>query len=307
MPGHRCSRPSRDAEEQCPLVLSHYTSTAALKSMLKSPDGGLRLWDSATMSDPDEGRTTGHGAMLVEVLSDTFGEDSWMWRRYAAAHIGCFVGTTRGTSGAVGYRTIDAGDDLLFWRLYGDQCRGVSLTIPDHVCGPLLGQSVVHRVTYGDQPLIPISGREVERVLRAIDKLRTRALEAGEWPEIQKAVIRQLDQLFITRFLHKRSHYELEQEYRAVVFVGDETDDVGPSVEVSGRGTDVQGGVRRTWIQIPEFGCERIFTTASQINIGSNVPDAKNVKKDLTAMVTALGKNPKVIAIRISEIGYRPR
>ena len=129
------------------------------------------------MNDPDEGSTTSEGEMLLDVLNDDFGEDSWLWRRYAIAHIGCFVGTTRGEGGAVGYGVIDVGDDLLFWRLYGDQCRGVSLTMPPHVCGPLLGTSVVQKVTYRDEPPMPTNRGDVVGVLRELDRLRHQGLE----------------------------------------------------------------------------------------------------------------------------------
>ena len=280
-----------------PLHLSHYTSTAALTSMLTSSDGGLRLWDSATMNDPDEGSTTSEGEMLLDVLNDDFGEGSWLWHRYAIAHIGCFVGTTRGEGGAVGYRVIDVGDDLLFWRLYGDQCRGLSLTMPPHVCGPLLGTSVVQKVTYRDEPPMPTNRRDVVGVLREVDRLRHQGLETGAWPEMQQGVIRLLDRLFVKRFLHKRSHYEMEQEYRAVVFAGREEDDVAPSTPIVRRGSQIRGGVERTWVQIPEFDRQGIFTTNSQITIGSNVPSADNVRVELVGMLERLGKDPHVIQI----------
>ena len=60
--------------------------------MLQDPDGGLRLSDSGTMNDPDEGQTTKDDRMFANLLEEQFGEESWLRRRYRSAHIGCFVG-----------------------------------------------------------------------------------------------------------------------------------------------------------------------------------------------------------------------
>ena len=103
-------------QESSSLHLAQYTSLEAMISMLQTPGGGLRLSDSSTMNDPEEGRATSDGRSFLRLLGEEFGKDSWPWRRYSSAHIGCFVGITRGDE-----HIIDAGDDLLFWRLYRER------------------------------------------------------------------------------------------------------------------------------------------------------------------------------------------
>ena len=108
--------------------LAHYTTLEAVISMLQSPNGGLRLSDSSTMNDPEEGCATRDGRSIRHLLGDEFEKDSWPRRRYDHAHICCFVGVDRGAEADV-----EAGDDLLFWRLYGNECRGLSITLSPHL------------------------------------------------------------------------------------------------------------------------------------------------------------------------------
>ena len=104
--------------------LAHYTTLEAVISMLQSPKGGLRLSDSSTMNDPEEGCATRDGRHIRHLLDDEFEQDSWPRRRYDHAHVCCFVGVDRGAK-----NDVEPGDDLLFWRLYGNDCRGLSMGI----------------------------------------------------------------------------------------------------------------------------------------------------------------------------------
>ena len=201
------------------VLLAHYTSLEALISMIQGPNGGLRLSDSSTMNDPDEGRTSSDGKEFFGMLKEEFGETSWPWRRYSAAHICCFVGVSRGAIRESHERLIDPGNDLLFWRLYGNECRGVSITIAAHESKRLVSSSLVQKVIYADDPPSKVSLAELMALLRDLNEFREEARDADVWSEVCSKVLPLCDRMFGQRFLHKHSHYEMEREYRAVEFL----------------------------------------------------------------------------------------
>lgn len=279
------------------LHLAHYTSLEAIVSMLQDIDGGLRLSDTSTMNDPEEGRATTESSFILHVLTEEFGTESWLWRRYGAANVCCFVGIEH-----AGEQTISPGDDLLYWRLYGNDCRGVSITMPPHVASDLEQKSIVNRVTYTDEEPLRIDWREFSALLRDLDELRAEAKRVGVWADVGSDVLKVCDQIFKQRFLRKRSHYEMEREYRTVVFASDE----GDNGKFSKRGRHVQYGRVRCYVQIPELGCEKIFTTNSQVTIGSNVPEAENAREAIRGLICGW-KTIGGVSIKVSNIAYRPR
>lgn len=281
--------------------LAHYTSLEAIVSMLQDSAGGLRLSDSATMNDPDEGRATADGRLLHRLLKDPATPD-WVRRRYESAYICCFVGVDIGSA-----ERIDAGDDLLFWRLYGHECRGISIRMPPHLSDELVASSVIRRVDYTDEPPVQIDLGSMSAVLQGLDGLRTRALSADLWGSVCEDVLPSCDRLFGERFLHKRRHYEMEREYRAVVFDTPDDTETRKSAEVASRGTHVQFGLCRRFVQLRQLNCEAILTTNSQITIGSNVPDAGEARQVVSGLVKARELPHDVIRIRVSKMRYRPR
>ena len=290
---------SESEDDELSLPLAHYTSLEAMVSMLQAPDGGLRLSDTSTMNDPEEGRATSEGSFVLHLLQDKMGENSWVSKRYGAAHVCCFVGIER-TDG----RTIDAGDDLLFWRLYGIDCKGVSITIPPYVSRRLVERSMVGRVTYADELSMQMDWSALLRFLKDLEELHSRAVDAHVWSKISAEVLVACDPLFKQRFLWKRSHYEMEQEYRAVVFLsGDDEEDARYSI----RGKHVQYGRVRQYVQIPELKCVSILTTGSQITIGSNVPEPDNARDALREVIKGSAAIPGAVSIRVSKVMYRSR
>ena len=268
-------------------------------SMLRAPDGGLRLSDTSTMNDPEEGRATSEGGFVAQFLHDKVGEHSWVCKRYGAAHVCCFVGIER-----TNRRTVDAGDDLLFWRLYGSDCRGVSITIPSCVTRRLVEQSIVGKVAYADELSIQMDRSGLLRFLNDLEELHNRAVEAHVWSKISAEVLGACDPLFRQRFLWKRSHYEMEQEYRAVVFLsGDDEEDARQSI----RGKHVQYGRVRQYVQIPELYCISMLKTGSQITIGSNVPEPDSAREALRGLIKGWAAIPGAVSIRVSKVMYRSR
>ena len=145
--------------------LAHYTTLEAVISMLQSPQGGLRLSDSSTMNDPEEGCATRDGRSIAHLLDDEFDEDSWLRRRYDHAHICCFVGVDRGAEADV-----QPGDDLLFWRLYGNDCRGLSITLSSHISADLSRDTWVQKVLYTGDPSRRVDLRPISSLMHDLPK-----------------------------------------------------------------------------------------------------------------------------------------
>ena len=284
------------------LRLAHYTSLEAIVSMLQTSDVGLRLSDSSTMSDPWEGRATSDGRAIYRLLEDEFGRESWVWKRYSSAHICCLVGIDQ-----TEHKGPVAGDELLFWRLYGNECRGVSIGMPLHLSKSLVESSVVQKVIYTDERRMEVNLAAISRLLEDLESLRSRACEGGVWSEIVSIVIPECDLLLGQRFLLKRSYYEMEREYRALAFVTQEDDNAPEDRRYSCRGLHVQHSRIRAYIQLPELSSASIFTTGSQITIGNNVPDAPDAEDTVTSLLKGLGIAPNVVKVGVSQVEWRPR
>ena len=279
--------------------LAHYTTLEALVSMLQCSSGGLRLSDSSTMNDPEEGCATRDGRSIRHLLKDEFEEDSWPRRRYDAAHICCFVGVERGAE------DVNPGDDLLFWRLYGGDCRGLSITLAPHVSADLLSTAHVQEVTYKKEPPRRLDLRPISSLLQKLEELRSRANDAQLWPSVCPRVLPDCDRLMAYRFLHKRAHYAMEREYRVVAFA---TDDAYEDRLFAATGHHVQYGRIRRYVQIPELACKKILGTKSFITIGSNVPETDHVETTVATLVEkSLRLAPNVVSVGISRTQYRAR
>ena len=285
--------------DEVSLNFAHYTSLEAMVSMLQSQDGGLRLSDTSTMNDPEEGCATSEGSFIAHSLRTKLSEESWVWKRYGAAHVCCFVGIEC-TDG----RTINAGDDLLFWRLYGSDCRGVSITIPPRSSRDLVESAVIGKITYADESPIQMNLSAFETFAMDLEELHTQALDAGVWAKIGPKVLVACDPLFRQRFLQKRSHYKMEQEYRAVAFLSEDDAD---NTRYAIRGRHVQYGRVRQFVQIPELRCMSILITDSQITIGSNVPEPDKARNYLLELVKGSATIPSAVSIRVSKVLYRSR
>ena len=284
--------------EQSSLRLAHYTSLEVIVSILQSQDGGLRLSDTSIMNDPHEGRATTEGRIILSFLNEEF-KDSWLLRRYSAANVCSFVGIEGDSE-----ESSDPGNDLLFWRLYGNDCRGVSITIPPHKSKELVESLIINRVMYIDKPSVKLDMSSFLSLLIDLDGLRCRARKASLWPEISPTVLSACDMLFKRLFLIKHSNFKIEREYRAIAFLsgdGDE-DSLYPH-----HGLHVQYGHIRKYIQLPELSCESILTTKSRITIGSNVPDNEEAKADLERLLDKSEKIHGGVSVITSKTSYRPR
>ena len=234
-------------EELSSLRLAHYTSLAAIVSMLQTPSGSLRLSDTSTMNDPYEGGATMEDRTVLQWLENEFGKETWLCQRYGAANVCCFVGIA-GTD-----QSIDPGNDLLFWRLYGNDCRGISITLPPHLSKNLVSSLIVDRVMYTDKPSLENDLSLFSSLIRDLDALRCRAHSADLWSKICPKVLAACEPLFKQRLLSKRPHYKPECDYRAVAF---QSEDDAYDTRYSDSGRHVRYATySQIRLAIPELSC----------------------------------------------------
>ena len=137
--------------------------------------------------------------------------------------------------------------------------------------------------------------------------LRTRAIDAELWRSIFPTVLPYCDLVMAYRFLHKRPHYSMEREYRAIAFVIN-NDEAPEDAHFPARGNHVQYHRIRTYVQTHQLACPAILTTDSRITIGANVPESAHVKQNIADLVSkSLALAPNVVAVRVSPTRYRPR
>lgn len=281
--------------------LAHYSTLQAIISMLQNPDGGLRLSDSSTMNDPEEGKASADGRFISSLLDNEFSADAWIRRRYEASHICCFVGgKSRDLDTQI---TID--DDLLFWRLYGGECRGVSLTLSSSLSNSLLMSSQVQEVVYANDPPMRVDLSQVLPLLQRLEKLHTHAISAECWDTIYPLVLPNCDSLMAQRFLQKLAHYDMEREFRAVKFVTNGEEAIEDKLYTTS-GYHVQYRVLRRYVEVQELACRSIFSTDSVITIGRNVPEIGSLTQQINEMLEKnLGHAPNVVKVRTSKRRYR--
>ena len=160
---------------------------------------------------------------------------------------------------------------------------------------------------YTGDPTRRIDLRPISSLLHDLDALRARAIDAGLWELVCPAILPHCDLVMAYRFLHKRPHYSMEREYRAIAFVTG--NDEGPEDgHFPARGHHVQYHRIRTYVQTRQLACPAILSTDSQITIGANVPESDLVKQNVAGLVSkSLGHAPNVVSIRVSRTQYRPR
>ena len=180
-------------------LVVHYTSIAALVSMLQDASKGnnksfLRLYDSVHLNDPDEGNFFDRYSNLPEKYD-------WLGNKEVShAYITSFL---------LPKSEEDMSNKLLFWRTYGEEGDGCSLSIPVPRCQ-------LQKVLYGPES-VELTVKELGSVLDLLDPLlEIDKLSIRE--SIQKKLAETVwESLERVRYLHKNEAYEYENECRSVV------------------------------------------------------------------------------------------
>lgn len=261
--------------------ITHYTSVATLLSLIGNPAenkkaGSLLLFPTYRFNDPTEGlylpreiaRATGHDWLQAEVAPLAFAA--------------CFV--SNGNK--------NAGDDLVYWRTYGRDGEGCSITWKPKDSANL------YAVGYSDG--VKRITKRLEPILHAIEPVTyvSRHNESREAQRMFGGIFRSL--LAKLGYLHKDDAYRHERESRLLIMEGDQS--FSPA-RVDFKRKDAPGSppdLRRYYVD-PSLAAERIFRSGTIVTLGPQVRSAKDAK----AYIENCLEPPLTAEVRVSSVPYQ--
>jgi len=273
-------------DEEWEILMTHYTSIHTLISMLQSASKGeenfLRMYDSAHSNDPDEGNflTRDFSKEHASLISDH-------------AYIASFV-LSNDKKGM-------GRDNLAFWRAYGRNGEGCSLSLPaSHL------RQNLRKVRYGDEhdelvrnfekKLESFSSNKYMEINSLVEKIKE------SHPDIHVNIIKTIgEHIGKVRYLYKSGAYRYENECRLVLLESEiSSDDV--RFEWPNENDDP---IRiRHYYEHKDLEIKNILsTTNSKIVIGPCVPH----RYDVRYCIEKLLKRAKLYApcVTVSDIKYR--
>jgi hypothetical protein len=265
----------------------HYTSMSRLVSMLGSHSdiekAYLRLYDSVHLNDPDE------GIYLLRNLNRS-GNYDWI-RLDPAPTLTAYDRNVAYVMSFVVPKDDDHVDDnLVFWRTYGHEGKGCSLSLviePEHLKRVLYGNDIDRTVAL------------IEPVLEAMSPLFDSAPQ--DEPTLQEKTINTIvTALRGILYLYKSNAYKYENEARIVLLDSDVEDgEIRYDYQSSSSGLPRI----RHYVEFEKISLKQLLRTGSRITVGPTVPHAENVYKYLEKMKKKLGL--RGTNVQISQIPYR--
>lgn len=234
----------------------HYTSLAVVMSMLEDSANGrssvFRLYDSIHLNDPDEGR------YLYRSLPSNH---DWLKATQDHAYIASFIRPEDDKAPNA------AADNLSFWRTYGSEGTGCSLTLE-------IPSTQVRKVLYGKsfaeatwEQLSPV----LEQAGRLIDGTKDFGLETTLMKlELARGVSEALAPI---RYLYKSHAYIYEQECRVVQSAQDEDQLRFECKTPPGRPAYI-----RQYCEPEDLSLHNLLPSGTAIFIGPRVPNPKSVQ-----------------------------
>ncbi len=268
-----------DDVEGATLRATHYTSLEAVLSMFSQEiEGGsasLRLYDSLHCNDPEEGN------FLVSSLSSTPAH-RWLAEGSSGGH--AYIASL-----IVDEQDQDLSNELLFWRTYGNEGAGCSLTMN-------VETRLLRRVLYGEGP-VAVTRELLSPVLDVVQPLAERYESLRK--EMSGTIWRRLEAV---RFLYKNSAYDFEKECRVVLTTNAPGYDQG-SVSFEPRGSGSPLSRVRHFYEMDELALKSTLTSGSKLVLGPCVPDQYSVKLYLEHLQCRTKINN--FRIEASDIPYR--
>ena len=270
------------------LTVTHYTSLDALFSMLQDPEEPrLRLYDTMHLNDPREGIASEEGRSLADYLpAATFPhQHDGSVARFGTAYVLSFLSGTEGDN---------PGDDLMFWRLYGRDGRGCSISfVPYLKPWPDSVRNGLRRVRYHPNDMTDY-GTEIIALLKLLNRYERLAnMERLVQQELSQAM-RPVEECLARRFLVKEPPYRLENEVRLVRFASSSTKE--PSVEL------VRGAIRH-YLEDDNLKLRQLVDTRCVLRLGPAVPHAEDARRALHRLWNK--RDLPSITIKTSAIEYR--
>ena len=277
-----------------PNAVIHYTSLASLVSMLQKAEkrgsSSLRLYDSNHFNDPDEGNFFDRTIKLPRKLKTELLDTNYSPHAYIASFIIPHIKPR--TRDARSKR--DMSDNLVFWRVYGDEGMGCSLKL-------VVPRDRLRRVLYGPdavkqtrQILVPF----LESILNCLSPLLKLSLAIDIRQHLIRAVAGHMDNI---RYLYKSEAYDYERECRLVV---PEVDTDENLIVFQHEERDGYGMRIRHYYEVDELEVMNTFVTGSLITLGPRVPKPDNVRYYLENLLQKAGR-PYGTKFRTSRIAYQ--
>lgn len=268
-------------------LITHYTSIRALVSMLQptpeEKEGCLHMYDSAHFNDPAEGSFI--NLNFLKKYTPPIREKS------LHAYIASFV-LSEDKKGK-------GGNNLVFWREYGENGEGCSLSLP----ASLLQQNLF-KVRYGhgsvkyfrDNFLTNLESffkNEYEEINFLMEKIRK------NYPDVRVSVVKIVgEHLERIRYLYKSRAYQYENECRLIVPQSDiHPDDVHFECPDKNNTARIRHYYRHPDLKIGKLLC----SSDSKIVIGPCVPNPDDVMYCIKTLLKVNGlRGPSVIRSRIT-------
>ena len=234
----------------------------------------IRLYETEHFNDPEEGE------YLIRSLG-LYEKYEWLERHNApSAYVASFVHADDGEQ---------ASDDLVYWRTYGNDGAGCSITVS-------VPRKRIHKVLYGTDG----ASRVGDVIYFLLDKfghiISEYKLRSGIRRELSTSVWEML-QYFL--YLHKSNDYSFERECR-LVELGDDISFGDLLFECDWR---TVGTLRiRHYIEREELAARNILVSGTCVTLGPNVTQRGSVTLLIEALLRTSGLPTQV---KFSEISYR--
>ena len=279
-----------ESKSEGDIYVIHYTSIAALMSMLQEDASksdekySLRLYDSVHLNDPDEGNYLASNLKLPQKYDWLKKED------VSHAYIASFILPNSDSRE-------DMSDDLVFWRTYGQEGEGCSLSLP-------IPRRRLQKVLYGTKEVkstIGLLRPALDFLLDSLEplvRIRKQPLRNDIRGKLAEVVWESLERF---RYSYKSEAYKHENECRFVIAESNIIDKNKICFEYQDRNNNPAR--IRHYYEHDDLGIEKLLISGSSITLGPCVSNAYNLRYYLEALKRRAGLlGPE---IKISNISYQ--
>ena len=267
--------------------LVHYTSLNTIVTMLKkikeNQNDYLRMYDSSHFNDPDEGNYLLRISELPELnkLVDDIEKQA------RPSYVASFVQSIENK---------DISDDLVFWRTYGDEGEGCSLTLMNRPVDQL--KSIFYGKEKAKQTIERIEKvwKDIYNIIRPIFHILEESIVQTDLAAIIEEEIEDI------RYLYKSKAYEHENEVRFIETESSIKDHNG-ELKFDFSRADKPLKCLRLYYENQDLSTKKIFVSGTTITLGPCVKDAYNMRYYLENLKRKA--NLCRVDIKISKIRYR--
>ena len=279
-----------ESSEKDDNLVIHYTSIAALVSMLQDASKGgekssFRLYDSVHLNDSDEGNYFTRHLNLPKKYD-------WLGKKDVShAYIASFILPDSKSE------KDDMSNNLVFWRTYGHDGEGCSLSLP-------VPRGRLQKVLYGPEE-VKSTAEVLMPILDSLDpmaKVCKEPLHKDVGEKLTGVVWESLERI---RYLYKSEIYEHENECRFVIAESNILDKDNIRFEDQDR-NNFPARIRH-YYEHEELDIKKLLITGSSITLGPCVSHPYNVPYNVCYYLKTLMRRSNLAGPKIkpSKIPYR--